>query len=391
MSNLVPLERLTAPAELDGSDSSLRHQHSTVLTANNDLEAVEYWLAQYEDNAHTHRGFKREIERLMLWALYERRKALSLLNGEDLKAYRDFLLSPPPEWCYTSGRAPRRDSPDWRPLGGPLKQSSVMTAMNTIRALYTFLLENGYISISPFAQKGLSRVIKKDAKRQFKKERDNVHSRALKDNSLDCLIEEALAMPTGSARENFKRERAIFILQFGIFLAPRLSEMANAKMGDFRLDLADKWWWRVIGKGDKEEDVPVRNEMLEALSNWRNAISKYSSNVELSALPVKDEVGPVLRRIDGRTAISSSSIYAVIKELADRACDRLDINTIEFQQLRNMSPHWLRHTAITQLANAKTRERYLQAFARHSKRETTEIYITDDTEKFHDSINGLPS
>ena len=389
MNNLVPLERLTAPTELDGSDSSLRHRHSTVLIANNDLEAVEYWLAQYEDNSHTHRSFKKEVERLMLWALFERRKALSLLNGEDLKAYRDFLLSPPHEWCYTSGRAPRRDSPDWRPLAGPLKNSSVMTAMNTIRALYTFLLENGYISISPFAQKGLSRIIKKDARRQFKKEKDNVQSRALQDNSLDRLIEEAFAMPTCSMKQNFKRERAIFILQFGIFLAPRLSEMANAQMSDFRVLSSDKWWWRVVGKGDKEEDVPVRNEMLEALSNWRNAISSYSLNNQLSPLPSKDERGPVLRRIDGRTAISSSSIYAVIKELAERACSRLDSHTTEYQQLSNMSPHWLRHTAITQLANAKTRDRYLQAFARHSKRETTEIYITDDAESFHDSINGI--
>ena len=79
----------------------------------------------------------------------------------------------------------------------------------------------------------------------------------------------------------------------------------------------------------------------------------------------------------------------MIKELAERACSRLDVHTTEYQQLSNMSPHWLRHTAITQLANAKTRDRYLQAFARHSKRETTEIYITDDAESFHDSINGI--
>jgi integrase len=88
------------------------------------------------------------------------------------------------------------------------------------------------------------------------------------------------------------------------------------------------------------------------------------------------------------TGLSSASLYAIIKDLAGKASEKLDVSSAEYQQLNNMSPHWLRHTAITQLANAKTRDRYLQAFARHSKRETTEIYITDDAEQFHDEISG---
>ena len=61
----------------------------------------------------TQRSYRREAERLLLWAVLERGKALSSLSGEDATDYRAFLAHPPVDWC--GPRHHQRRSPIWRP------------------------------------------------------------------------------------------------------------------------------------------------------------------------------------------------------------------------------------------------------------------------------------
>lgn len=59
------------------------------LRANNDYEAVQAWLALHE-SAATQRAYRKEAERLILWAILERGRALSSLTTEDAVAHRTF-------------------------------------------------------------------------------------------------------------------------------------------------------------------------------------------------------------------------------------------------------------------------------------------------------------
>jgi hypothetical protein len=94
---LVPWERLAVPGEFDGSRGAFRAPKSTCrLSADNDYEAVQgWWLALHESTA-TQSAYRKEAERLILWAIVERGRALSSLMTEDAVAYRTFLRRPAP-------------------------------------------------------------------------------------------------------------------------------------------------------------------------------------------------------------------------------------------------------------------------------------------------------
>jgi len=54
---------------------------------------VQAWLSLHESPA-TQRAYRKEAERLLLWAIVERGRALSSLTTEDAVAYRAFLHRP---------------------------------------------------------------------------------------------------------------------------------------------------------------------------------------------------------------------------------------------------------------------------------------------------------
>jgi len=89
----LPLERLVVPERFDGRAGTNRAGPDVVcqLAASNDLEAVQAWLAEFRDSPQTLRNYRKEAERLLLWALLERGKPLSSLTREDCILYEDFL------------------------------------------------------------------------------------------------------------------------------------------------------------------------------------------------------------------------------------------------------------------------------------------------------------
>jgi hypothetical protein len=155
--DIRPLEKLTIPAALDGSRSPLRPpQGECLLGACNDVQAVLAWLGSkaavapralahmaagqgapaaggsagivpleaWGKLSHTQRAYRKEAERLLLWALIERHKPLSALSVEDCAAYRDFLRDPQPRERWCAPRSRERWSPLWRPFEGPLSAAA---------------------------------------------------------------------------------------------------------------------------------------------------------------------------------------------------------------------------------------------------------------------------
>ncbi len=60
------------------------------------MAAVNAWLARYADSSATLQTYRREVERLILWAVLPLGKPLSSLTHEDLLAYERFLADPQP-------------------------------------------------------------------------------------------------------------------------------------------------------------------------------------------------------------------------------------------------------------------------------------------------------
>ena len=119
LGEVVPLEQLIVPAAVDGSRGTFRGPAETcTLSAHNDYEAVNAWLSMHASPA-TRRAYRKEAERVMLWAVIERGRALSSLTAEDATACRAFLRRPAPRSRWVGPARPRTAS-DWRPFAGDL-------------------------------------------------------------------------------------------------------------------------------------------------------------------------------------------------------------------------------------------------------------------------------
>ncbi|KWR89010.1 integrase [Cupriavidus sp. IDO] len=139
MRQLLPLEwMIGAPPEATGSGCRFSQG----------VRVVNDWLrAAAGGKGSTFAAYRKEAERLLLWAALERQKALSQLNLDDRQAYLAFLAQPEPanRWC--GPRAPRRLAA-WRPLTGPLGPASVRHSMRVLAALFRWMHGNGHPSAS---------------------------------------------------------------------------------------------------------------------------------------------------------------------------------------------------------------------------------------------------
>lgn len=118
LSDLVCIDSLLIPDELNGSVGRNRAPGTAQIGATDDRSAVLAWLARYADSPATLASYRKESERLLLWCVPQRRLALSDLTHEDLLIYQRFLADPQPaeRWVMAPGQKPARNSPRWRPL-----------------------------------------------------------------------------------------------------------------------------------------------------------------------------------------------------------------------------------------------------------------------------------
>ncbi|MBU0609497.1 MAG: tyrosine-type recombinase/integrase [Armatimonadetes bacterium] len=132
-----------------------------------------------------------------------------------------------------------------------------------------------------------------------------------------------------------------------------MSEATAANMAD----LGDDSGYRVLrvhGKGGKVVNVPLAPATCAALDAWIN-------RAEL-------EDGPVLRPVDkggriGAGPVNRRSVAKRVKWIAKRA-----------GIAKRISPHSLRHTAVTLALDSGVSLRYVQDFARHADPRTTRRY-----------------
>ena len=95
------------------------------------------------------RAYTRELERLILWSVVVRQKALSSLTVEDCEAYKDFLQAPLPS--FTGPKRPRT-SGRWRPFSTEgLSADSQAYAVRVLRAAFAWLVEVRYLAGNPWS------------------------------------------------------------------------------------------------------------------------------------------------------------------------------------------------------------------------------------------------
>ncbi|MBB3014039.1 tyrosine-type recombinase/integrase [Cupriavidus alkaliphilus] len=379
---ITPLERLQLPADLSGAAGSNRAPASaTRIAAADDLAAVTAWLARYADTPATVSAYRREVERLLLWAVLQLGKPLSSLTHEDLLVYERFLADPQPaaRWVLAGSKKLGRHHPDWRPFAGPLSPASVRHALVILNALFAWLTEAGYLAGNPLA---LARRRRAPAQPRI--------TRYLSHELWETVKDTVEAMPTETARERLHAARCRWLLSVLYLGGLRAAEVTGTFMSAFfcRRDAqgVERWWLEVTGKGNKTRLVPATDELIAELARYRRAHG-------LAPTPHRGETRPLLLPVIGQEnrdkGLSRGALHLILKEVFGLAAARLRARGAEWAAqadvLASASAHWLRHTAGSHMTDHQVDLRYVRDNFGHSSLSTTSGYLHSEEDARHEA------
>lgn len=351
-----------------------------LIDANSDSEAIEVWLK--EVTGHTQRSYRREARRFYLFLTQYRQHSLATMTREDVLAYRDFAKNPPESWI---GPAKPESHPEYRPFTGPLSVASLKQTMTILSGMMTYLVDAGYLVRNPFA---LQRRIRtdRDESTGMHRERGMSEDKWLTLDELAWLFNWLEQMPANSEADVAHRERAIWLIRFCYHTGARREEIADAKMGHFRMNQdaqgVVRWWWHVIGKGSKRGKVPVPDVLIRSLY-------RYRKHLGLTDIPLPNDETSAVRAIGGgqplEEGLGEKGVYLTIKEIGRRAA--LDAPASFKHKLEKLSPHWFRHSVTTHELEAGLTLPEVAKNRRHTSITTTAGYAHSEENDRHDKVN----
>ncbi|MCC5612242.1 site-specific integrase [Nostoc sp. CHAB 5834] len=348
------------------------------LEAANDFQALDAFLSEHEGSSATFRLYRRETERLFLWAWIVKDKPVSSLNREDFDEYLAFLADPQPAQYWCGPRAPQESS-QWKPFVGKLNVSAGTTALSSLNSLFTWWTNAGYLKGNPL---GLMKQKKQKLYEATRTPLSAMGNQPKMERFLDADMWKALMcaleqLPRETPADVAKYERAVFLVSLLYLLVPRAGELETHRMNSFQ-EHRGRWWWHVVGKGQKEALIPVPDDMLTALVRYRKFLG-------LSAVPSMTDTSPLLRSVRDGSKITARQLNRILKELFLQASNLLpDDQVHKREKMRRASAHWGRHTGITGKVDAGMEMRYVQRDARHADARTTEMYSHVEDERWHD-------
>ncbi|KAA0178787.1 tyrosine-type recombinase/integrase [Cupriavidus gilardii] len=392
---LAPLERLAVPEALSGARGANRAAQFPYVRARHDLEAVRAYLAGFSGQDATQRAYRRELERLLLWAVAERGTALSSLTVEDCEAYKAFLAAPTDPF---TGPAVSRASGRWRPFApGGLSAASQRYAVRALRAAFDWLVDVRYLAGNPW--RAVRDPVTVRRARPMRIER--ALPMALWRRVRQALKEQA----DGASRDapRWRAARALLLLMGDAGL--RIAEAAAARRESLQwlpedAELPATWLLAVVGKGAKERFVPLSGECVAALAaHWAdrgrdfNAPDATGALVAPLVLPptprarAKFSAGELSGEHDampsskGETAGGKGYSVRGARALVDWAIGALPaalehLTEPERRQLDATSPHAFRHTFGTQAVASEMPLDVVQRIMGHASLQTTSTYVT---------------
>jgi len=215
--------------------------------------------------------------------------------------------------------------------------ASIARSRSAIKGLYTFLLDEGALSVDPSVNASAVRVPSRIPK-------------ALSEDSVLRLLESISGDDPLSLRD-----RAVLELLYGT--GARVSEIVTLNLSDLSYD---EGLLRLIGKGDKERLVPVGRAAHEAVSSWTSPLGR-SRLIGEKSLSREDQHALFLSQRAKR--ITRQGIHLMVQKRAERA----GLESV-------VSPHVLRHSCATHMLAHGADVRVVQELLGHSSVATTQIY-----------------
>lgn len=398
-----PEIRESFPWGLPGSFSQLPVRRGalrsefTTLSVRSDAEAVAAWIAEKGNRStNTAQSYRREAERLMLWASEVKNKALSDLMLEDFLEFAAFLSNPAPAEKWISKRRHHRASPAWRPFMGPLSPASSRHTQIIIGSLFRYLHAKGWIRANPVPDPVVpeSSTAEKGKAQYVGNESGGVINRSLSRDQWSAVEKVIDALPSETRKDQLFAGRTRWLLTLFHNCGPRVSEVATHGMGSIKpVRHRDRtiWVWHVMGKGRKLREIPLPTNVVAALCEFRSLLGLPPYPAPLEATPLAPGFGKM--RSDGNVTVDSmrpltrQSLYKIVTDTALAAAEVAE-NAEDKEALRRASTHWLRHTALKDLADNSDDLRFVQQVAGHADIRTTMIYTSAQTHELYDAMEA---
>jgi site-specific recombinase XerD len=333
----------------------------------------------YEDEPHTLRSYRKELERLVLWSALVVRKPVSSLLGEDCLAYRTFLAATDPRFC--GPRAPR-GTERWRPfVDEPMKPVSQRQAVIILRAAFDWLVKVRYLGGNPWTTVKDPKVAKRRHGMKIE--------RALPKDTWNTLV--ALLQQRAEVAENRQDRLALAALLLLGDSGLRREEAVTAQRENLEPSCYghDVWLLSVVGKGHRERLVPVSPRTVQALrAHWIDRDMAFDHPAKLGFLlaPVSTPKSmlPSIPVQPAQHCFHVNSLYHVVAAALRRVCaDGLalglegapTLSPEEVVRLAGSSPHAFRHTYATLAVENAMPIEVVQEILGHASVSTTNVYV----------------
>ncbi|MFJ2991206.1 tyrosine-type recombinase/integrase [Pandoraea sp. NPDC087047] len=337
LGGIAPLEFLSVPMGLDGQDGHNRLIGSTCrLMVAHDLGAVQAWLATLHPiGGNTWRSYRSHAERFLNWAWFERGKALSDVDVQDGAAYREFLASPAPHWI--ASRHLPRYSATWRPFARALAPASIRLSMTVLQRLFNWLMAVQYLRYNPWL------LIAKPKPGHPHRGANRGRSLSQGDWGLlkDYLDRLNPVDPIAQRRQ--------FVLRFAYATGLRLSELASARVGDLSCENLDglgmRWRLVVTGKGEHTRVVELATTLVQMLQRYlaQRGMGDVVDHIDPD-VPLIGRLGVDAQRHPHQPLSPNGLAHMLRQTLAEAASVYETDNPGAAHQIRQATPHWLRHT-----------------------------------------------
>jgi len=370
-----------------------------------DYEIAHSFIICYTGSQGTFNAYRREVERLLQFTWLIAGKSLKELRREDIEKHIYFCRKPPKAWIglkkaprFIDDSGMRKSNPEWRPFVAvvskaafkkgerpskdtyELSQQAVKDMLAILSSFFNYMLQEEYVVMNPVA------MIRQKSK-FIRKQQGKAKIRRLSDQQWQTVIRVAEKMAQQFPEQH---ERTLFIMSCLYSMYLRISELSVTErweptMNDFQRDHDGLWWFTTVGKGNKERQIAVSDEMLHALKRWR----KY---LGLTQLPSHVDDSPLLPKIKGKGGITNSTfLREIVQSCFDNAIDELkNLNEeIEAESLMDATVHWLRHTGISDDVKIRPRE-HVRDDAGHGSGAITDRYIDIELKERHKSARKKP-
>lgn len=329
------------------------------------------------------RAYQKELERLLLWAIYKRRRPLSSLLVEDCEQYKDFLACPDPEWV---GSRTKRWSARWKPFEGGLSPASQQHSVTIIRGFFGWLQDVRYLAGNPWVAVANPRKEKPLERMQIDKALSDALWTALSREG--GYLDQAIANLPGHEQAQMRLGKAALLLigHSGI----RREEAVMAKRGRLKMidtagiPLAEL---AILGKGLKWRTVLLPNVAISALrDHWGDRGQDFDDLAQaeshlLSPLVIPSTPQATEKHLqeEGGQAqgFAPGSLWRIVtRTLKAVAADaHIEMTVHDREILRQRATHALRHTFASVAVGREVPLDVMQRLLGHASLETTSIYV----------------